>query len=167
MLEHLLDAAVQLERVRPRGADDGASAGEDPRDLAQRERLEEALDEPAPAGADADCLPAGIGDAADDGTDHRVEAGAVAAAREYARSARHAPKSARFDRGTSEVTARAAGEVGNPAGRVGRLGAVVLLDAHDPVDAGIHEAASGARRTPPARAASSWARSSIAIARVW
>ena len=56
--EHLLDAALELVRVRPRRAEDRAAAREDPGDLARPERLDDALDEPAPALAHADHLPA-------------------------------------------------------------------------------------------------------------
>ena len=80
--EHLLDAAVDLVRVRPRRADDRAAAREDPGDLAAPERLDEPLDEPAPALAHADDLPAAVERAPRDGADDRVQPGAVAAARE-------------------------------------------------------------------------------------
>jgi hypothetical protein len=49
-----VDAAVELVRVRARGADDSAAAGEDPGDLRRAERLEELLDHSAPPLPDAD-----------------------------------------------------------------------------------------------------------------
>ena len=54
--EHALDAALELVRVRARGAEDRPAARQDPGDLARAERLKLPLDEPAPALADADHL---------------------------------------------------------------------------------------------------------------
>ena len=78
-----VDAAVELVRVRARGADDRAAARQDPGDLRAAERLEELLDHAAPALADADHLVAVRPRAPRDGADDRVQAGAVAAAGEY------------------------------------------------------------------------------------
>src|SRR5262249_60259959 len=78
------DAAVELVGVRPRGAEDGSSAGQDPRDLARPERLELVLDQPSPPVPDADNLVPALERPAPDGTDDRVQARAVSAAGEDA-----------------------------------------------------------------------------------
>src|SRR5579885_3466160 len=80
--QHAVHAAVHLVRVRARRADDRAAAREDPRDLLRPERLEELLDHPAPALAHADDVVAARPRPARDGTDDRVQPGAVAAAGE-------------------------------------------------------------------------------------
>ena len=49
VLQHLLDAAVELERIRPARADDRPAAGQDPRHLLRPEVAEVAVDEAAPA----------------------------------------------------------------------------------------------------------------------
>ena len=87
LLEGLLDAfdaALELVRVRARRADDRAALGQDPRDLVAAERLQVAVDHPAPAVQDADRLVAVLPEPPADGPDHRVQPGAVAAACEHA-----------------------------------------------------------------------------------
>src|SRR4029453_2561844 len=80
-----LDAIVDLERVGPRGAEDGAAARQDAADLRDAERLREALQRALPAVAESDELVTVSGDAlADHRPDHRVETGAVAATGEHA-----------------------------------------------------------------------------------
>ncbi len=80
--ENLVDAALDLVRVRPRRADDRAAAGEEPRDLAWPERLEQPLDEALPALAHADHGAAARHHLPADRPDDRIEARAVAAAGE-------------------------------------------------------------------------------------
>src|SRR5205814_4983477 len=82
VLEHLLDAAFDLVRVRPRRADDRAAARQDPGDLARPERLQHSVDEPAPAVPDAEDVVAARERAARNRADDGVEARAVAAAGE-------------------------------------------------------------------------------------
>jgi hypothetical protein len=82
--EHLLDAAVELVRVRARGADDRAAARKDPRDLPRAERLGETVDQALPALADADDVPAGLEQPSRRRANDRVKAWAVAAAGEHA-----------------------------------------------------------------------------------
>jgi len=65
-------------------ADDRAAARQDSGDLAPAERDEELLDHSAPALAYADDVVASRPGAARDRADHRIEAGAVAAAGENA-----------------------------------------------------------------------------------
>ena len=89
VLEHALDAALELEGVRAARADDRAAAREDPRHLLRAEVLEDRLDETAPALAHGDDVPAGRVRPADDGADDRVEPGAVAAPGEDADALRH------------------------------------------------------------------------------
>ena len=93
VLEHVLDAAVDLERVRARGAEDRAAARQDPGDVAALERLDDPLDEPAPALAHGGDLPAAVERPPGDGADDGVQPGAVAAAREDPDAPRHAPES--------------------------------------------------------------------------
>ena len=85
----LLDAAVELERVRPARADDRPAAGQDPRDLRRAEVAEVAVDEARASPRGRRPVPArGVG-GPDDRADDRVQAGAVAAAREDADGLRH------------------------------------------------------------------------------
>src|SRR5204862_2699271 len=77
--EHLLDAAVERERIGAARADDRAAPGEDPRALLRAEVAVAAVDEPAPALEHAHAVPAFRAGRADDRADHRVQAGAVAA----------------------------------------------------------------------------------------
>ena len=81
-LEHGVDAAVELVRVRARGAEDRAAARQQARDLAAAERLEDPVDEPAPALAHADHLVPARERPPRDRADDRVQPGAVAAAGE-------------------------------------------------------------------------------------
>src|SRR5690349_4008622 len=82
VLERALDPAVDLVRVRPRRAEDRPAAREQPRDLARAERLEHAIDEPAPSGADPDdVVPANLR-APRDSPDDRVQPRAIASAGE-------------------------------------------------------------------------------------
>jgi hypothetical protein len=90
VLEHLLDRAVELERVRPARAEDRPAARQDPGDVAQRQVAEVAFDEPAPALEDAHAVPAGRIDLSDDGPDDGVQPGAIAAAGEDSHRFRHA-----------------------------------------------------------------------------
>src|SRR5439155_5811942 len=90
VLEHSLDAALDLVRVRPRGAEDRPAAREQPRDLPVPERrVVLPLDESAPALPDADDVPAAVERAPRDRPDDRVQTGAVAAARQDSDPARH------------------------------------------------------------------------------
>jgi hypothetical protein len=77
----VLDAA---QRVDPRGAEDGASLGEDADDRVGRQGLHVALDEPQPAVADAQDLDTPALGAAHHRADDGVEAGAIAASRQDA-----------------------------------------------------------------------------------
>ena len=80
-----LDPALDLVRVGPRGAEDGAAARQDAADLLDVQRHGLALQRAAPAVPEADELvPVDRHALADDGADDRVEAGAVAAAGEHA-----------------------------------------------------------------------------------
>ncbi len=80
-----LDAAFDLERVRPGRAENGAAAGQDAADLGDAERLRQAFERAFPAVPEADELVTVDGDAlADHRPDHRVQTGAVAAAGEHA-----------------------------------------------------------------------------------
>src|SRR5262249_56557972 len=88
--EHGVDAALDLERIRPRGADDRAAAREDPGDLAGPERLEASVDEPGPALADADHLVAARLRATRDRADDRVQPRGVPAAGQHAYALGHA-----------------------------------------------------------------------------
>ena len=83
--EDAVDAALDLVRVRARGADDRRRAA-GTRDLAASDLRQLVLDEAAPPVLDADDLVAAIERAPGDRADHRVQAGAVAAAREDADS---------------------------------------------------------------------------------
>ena len=94
VLEHALDAVLELVRVRPRRAEDRAAARQDPRDRAVVERLELALDEPAPALADADHLVAAVERAPRHRADDRVQTRAVASAGEECNSLAHSLTSA-------------------------------------------------------------------------
>ena len=79
-----LGAAVDRERVGPRGAEDGAAAGQDAAHLGHAERPAVVLERAAPAVAVADELvPVLAGALAHDRTDHRVQARAIAAAGEH------------------------------------------------------------------------------------
>ena len=84
VLLDLLDAALDLERVGPRGAEDGAAARQDAAALlGMPSSMVSALERALPAVAVADELVAVHLDAlADDGADDGVEAGAVAASGE-------------------------------------------------------------------------------------
>src|SRR5579862_9726115 len=93
VLQHLLDAPVQLERVRPSRADDRPAAGEDPRHLRRPEVDERPVDQAAPALEDADRVPAGRVRGAHHRPDHGIQPGAVATAREDPYRARHGGKS--------------------------------------------------------------------------
>ena len=80
----LLQAALLLVRVRPRGPEDRAAAVEDPARVLVGERGAIARQHAGPAVAEAEELVAVDRDAlAHDGADDRVEAGAVSAARQY------------------------------------------------------------------------------------
>ena len=71
--------AVILEGIRPGRAEDCAASGDDAVGLLDYRGLRlMPRDESSPAFEDADAGAALIGDALDDGTDHRVQAGAVA-----------------------------------------------------------------------------------------
>ena len=73
-----------LERVGARRAEDRAAAADDPVGLGDVERAAHALDQPAPAFEDADAGAPLVDDPLDDGADHRVQAGAIAAAGQQA-----------------------------------------------------------------------------------
>ena len=84
-LAHLVDAALDLERVRPRRAEDRAAAVQDAARglVGELDRL--VLEHARPAVAEADELVVVLVDAlADDAADDRVESGAVSAAGEDA-----------------------------------------------------------------------------------
>ena len=82
-LAHALDAALLLDRVGPRRAEDRSAARQDPAHVGDLERPRDALERPPPPVAVADELVAVLADAlADDRADDRVEAGTVAAAGE-------------------------------------------------------------------------------------
>src|SRR5213076_2737450 len=74
VLLHLVDAAVELVRIRPRRADDRPAARKKTGDLTGAERFEDPFDELVPVRHHA----------AADGADHRVQAGTVAATGEDA-----------------------------------------------------------------------------------
>ncbi len=84
VLQHLVDPAVELERVGTGRADDRASAGQDSRDRLRAEIAEIPVDEAAPAFERRDGVPPSRIGCADDRADHRVQSGAIAAAREDA-----------------------------------------------------------------------------------
>src|SRR5581483_3951648 len=91
--QHLLDAAVELERVRAARADDRPAARQDPGHLLRAEVAEVPVHEAAPALEDRDAVPAfGVG-CADDGAEHCVQPRAVAAAGEHSERFCHAPVS--------------------------------------------------------------------------
>ena len=77
--ERGLEAALDLEGVGARGAQDGAAAGQDAADVPGAERPGGAVDQAAPAVQDADHLIAAVERAPGDGADHRVQARAVPA----------------------------------------------------------------------------------------
>src|SRR5207247_3341245 len=77
--QHALHAAVDLERVGARGAEDRAAAREETGDLSRPERLVETLDEAFPAFADTDYVAAPGHHSPPDGADDGVLARAVAA----------------------------------------------------------------------------------------
>jgi hypothetical protein len=81
--ENRADPALHLVRVRPRRPEDRASPRQDPGGLATPQRHEDALGQALPTVADADHLVAVVGRPADDGPDHRVQAGTVAPAGQY------------------------------------------------------------------------------------
>ena len=84
VLLDLLDAALDLERVGARGAEDGAAARQDAAHLRDAELAGRALERALPAVAEADELVAVLLDAlADHGPDDGVQAGAVAAPGEH------------------------------------------------------------------------------------
>ncbi len=89
VLQHALDAVLDLERIRAARADDRPAAGQDPRDLPRPELLEQRLDQSAPALAHGDDVPAGRVGPPHDCADDRVEPGAVAPAGENANALRH------------------------------------------------------------------------------
>ena len=79
-----LDAALDLERVGPAGAEDGAAARQDAAHLRHAELHGQALERALPAVAVADEVEAVHADAlADHRPDHRVESGTVAASGEH------------------------------------------------------------------------------------
>ena len=82
VLEHALDAALDLVGVRARRLQDRPAAGQDPRDVDRPEFAELALDQPAPAVQDADDLVAAVEGPPRHRPDDRVQPGAVATARE-------------------------------------------------------------------------------------
>ena len=74
-----LDAALDLERVGPRRAQDGAAAGQDPAYLRDAELGDQVLERSPPAVPEPDELVAVLCDAlAHDGSDDRVQPGTVA-----------------------------------------------------------------------------------------
>src|SRR5262249_16671431 len=79
-----LDTAVDLVGIGPGRPDDRAAAGQDPRDLARPERLEELVDHASPPFAHTDPLVAALPRAPHHGADDRVQAGAITAAGEDA-----------------------------------------------------------------------------------
>src|SRR5207248_8981814 len=82
--QHRLGAALELEGIRARGAEDRPAPRQQPGDLARPERLELPVDEPAPALADADHLVPARERAPRDRANHRVQAGTIPATREHA-----------------------------------------------------------------------------------
>src|SRR5207237_8543087 len=80
--QHPVDAAVELERVRPGRPEDRAAAGQKSRDLPGPERFEEALDEALPALAHAHDLASPDHHAAPDRPDDGVQTWTVAASGE-------------------------------------------------------------------------------------
>src|SRR5439155_18347820 len=80
--QHRVDSALELVRIRARRADDRAAARQDPGDLARPQRLELAVDEPAPAGADPEHVPPVVEQPPPRGSDYRIQTRAVAAAGE-------------------------------------------------------------------------------------
>ena len=84
---HLVDAAVDLVRVRAGRSEDRPAAVQDPARALERQVDRLVLEHAGPAVAEADELVAvGVDALADDGADDRIEAGAVAAAGEHANS---------------------------------------------------------------------------------
>src|SRR5207237_6720120 len=81
--EDALHAAVELERVRPRRADDRSPARQETGDLARPERLEQPLDETFPAVAHADHVAAADHHPPTGRPDDGVQAGTVTAAGEH------------------------------------------------------------------------------------
>ncbi len=80
----LLDAAVDLERVGTGRAEDGTAARQDAADLGHPERLGQPLQRATPAVPEAQKLvTVGVHTLADHRADHRVQAGAVAAAGQH------------------------------------------------------------------------------------
>ena len=79
MREDGVDATVDLEGIRAAGAENRAAAGEEARDLAPSERLEDAVHEATPPLAHGDHLMAVVERPLAYRPDHRVQAGAVTA----------------------------------------------------------------------------------------
>src|ERR671936_421298 len=83
VLPDAFEAVLALEWVRAGGAEDGPTARQDAARGLDRELLVRVLERAAPAVAEADDRVAiAVDSLAHDGTDHRVEAGAVTAAGE-------------------------------------------------------------------------------------
>ena len=78
-----LDAALVLERVRARRADDRAADVQDPGDLVPAERFEVAVDRTAPAVQDAERLVPVLPQPPADGADNRIQARAISAPSEH------------------------------------------------------------------------------------
>ncbi len=88
----LVEAVVDLERVGARRAEDRAAARQDAAHLGHAERHRDVLERALPAVPEPDELVAVDADAlADDGADHRVQAGAVAPAGQHTDSHRANP----------------------------------------------------------------------------
>jgi hypothetical protein len=89
VLEHAIHVALLLVRVRSRGAEDGSTPRQDPRDLTRAQGLELPLDETAPALADTDHPCAALQGAPGDRPDDGVQTGTIASTRQDADSVRH------------------------------------------------------------------------------
>ena len=84
VLENVVDTAVEPEGIRTRRPDDRSAARKQSRDLARTERLEQSIDEPTPSFADAEKLVSAHHDASADRANHRIQAGAISSACQYA-----------------------------------------------------------------------------------
>jgi hypothetical protein len=82
VLEHALDAALDLVGVRARRLQDRPAARQEPRDVDRPEVPELALDQATPAVQDADDLVTSVEGAPGHRPDDRVQPGAVASAGE-------------------------------------------------------------------------------------
>ena len=120
----LLDAAVDLERVRPGRAEDRAATRQDAPDFGDVERLRHTFERPAPTVAETDELvPVDLDALADDRANDRVQAGAVSATSENTNT--HSDSSSADAGGKHEdptgpwVRHVAVAYAGGTAGRVG------------------------------------------------